>query len=374
MKGIPLVAILFSSAVASVPALAQTPDQGMTLGQVKTIAGDGSEEEQIARLIPYIRLEFRARGVDDELLTAFRLKAEARRRLSALGAFRGITPLAPEPAPDRSEVAKAIVATFQIRKSLLDSAGLDKPATFSFSTFDRSDAALPEGNDRTQISAKAAVIGELTWLTVGDGRLSAVPLFGGELDVTTGLTKDADRITVRVGAKVSLVPEEEGWVNTVVAAYDLSSDRGFDADVRAWSVQYSVVQQKRVDGVLTDSVWLGEGITFKWRPSAGYQWQKVHETAGIPALADLKDTNQWFAMTELEFDFGRIAVKPMGMVGQRRGDRVTTFVLGEVVTSLDLASPSSSVKVGVDLEWAVGHRYPKFLREQRGKIALSVKF
>jgi hypothetical protein len=337
------------------------------LDQVAAVRSQVPGSDNLDELIRFVRLALIARGVDEELLTPYRLRKEAERLSNDLETNPSISATA---VPQYSSVARTFAGTVLLRRTLADAGALDKPASFSFATFHRDDATV-DGNARTQVAANAALIVKLQRWSLGRGRLTLTPMAGAEADLTTGLKKDADRLTVRIGGTITLQPADAGWADTFVVAYDHSTDRDFEADVRGLSVQYSLTQ---VHANFKDSATAGKITSIKWRPTAGYTWLDVKNTAGIPALAELKNADVWFAQAELEVAISRLEIKPLAQFGQRRGDVNTKFSLGQVVTSVRLSQDGSLVQLRLDLELSAGHRYPKFVREQKAKVALSVQF
>jgi len=362
---LPVMLVLVSLGVAITPSRAHA--QSTPPEQSAARAAQAVDPDEVKDLIPSIRLALIARGVDEELLTPYRLRREAERQVRNLPRVKGV---APAFGPRYSAFARTFSGNLLLRRSLADLAALDKPATFSFSTFHPNDASVGE-NARIQVAANAALILKVhRWSLGKDQRLTLTPIFGAEADLTTGLKKDADRLTLRAGGTITLQPDDEGWADTLVIAYDRSTDRDFKADVRGLSIQYSLTEVK-------ESLWDStsqDTVSFKWRPTAGYTWQTVKNAADIPALAQLKDADVWFAQSELEVTISRLVIKPTAQLGQRRGSAKANFALGQWTTSIRLSPANTLVKVGLDLELSAGHRYPKFVREQKAKLALSVQF
>lgn len=311
-----------------------------------------------------VRLALRALGIDDELLTG-RLVQNVTEQL------KGREPGTLLAAAREKRFAKSL-GSITIRRSFLDLTGLDKPAAVSFSSHHRQDVAVADGAERVQFETRAALVWMPAVLTLGKTRHASVsPLVGIDADVTSGLKKDADRITLRAGVRATVSPAAASFSHTVVVAYDRATDRSLEADIRGVTIQYSLIKTHK-DGV--DWITWGGSKTFKWRPSVGYTFLDVRDAAGVEALAGLKDTNQWYGLLETEIGLGVITVKPSGMMGQRRGSTVRTFGLGELTTAFALTDKNAPLKADLTVQLSTGHRFPKFLKERRVKIALAVKF
>jgi hypothetical protein len=178
-------------------------------------------------------------GAKLRLLPNLQAAAQAERDSAPTVDFKTLLPKAAAVPPAPTPVGERLATWLQIRQAFLDEKLVEKPATLSFSTADLSDETVDAGARRNQWSIAAAVILKPSKWVKTTTRWELYPILAYEAALSSGLKKDTDSITHRVGVAGSWLNRTATVAHGFSATVDYNTDRSYASTVVGGTLQYT---------------------------------------------------------------------------------------------------------------------------------------
>jgi hypothetical protein len=311
-------------------------------------------------------------GAKLRLLPNLQAAAQAERDSAPTVDFKTLLPKAAAVPPAPTPVGERLATWLQIRQAFLDEKLVEKPATLSFSTADLSDETVDAGARRNQWSIAAAVILKPSKWVKTTTRWELYPILAYEAALSSGLKKDTDSITHRVGVAGSWLNRTATVAHGFSATVDYNTDRSYASTVVGGTLQYTPAVPSASIGRFVD---LAPKVAFTWRPYLGFTFGDVRNEADRTDLRDRVDFSDLYGKvgSKLVFATRAAVITEMSMFRQLRGAR-KTYGLLESSFKLYIPPENSKTPVSLQLSGAIGHKSPVFKKQQSAKVAIAFKF
>jgi hypothetical protein len=332
------------------------------MNQADTNRDGGIDERELADL----------EAAKIRLLPNLRTATATERESAPTVDFKTLLPKAAPPAPQGEHIADRLAKWLQIRQSFLDEKLVEKPATVSFSTFGRSDETVEAGARRNQWSLAAAVIVRPTAWVATTTRWEVYPVLAYEAALSSGLKKDVDSITHRVGAAGSWLNGTATVAHAFSATFDYNTDHEYASTVLGGTAQYTPGVPAIGVGRFTD---LAPNISFTWRPYLGLTFGDVRSTGERTDLKDKVNFTDLYGTigSKLVFSTHAAVITEVSVSRQLREAEETHGLL-ESSFNLYITPENSKTPVSLQLSGALGRKSPAFKKQQVAKVALAFKF
>jgi hypothetical protein len=306
------------------------------------------------------------------LIANLRAATQAERDAAPTVDFKTLLPKPGAPAASTVPFAERLATWLQIRQSFLDEKLVEKPATLSYATFAASDATVDTGAKRTQWSVAAAMVVRPGSLVMTPGNWELYPVAAYEASLSSGLKKDLDSVTHRVGLAGSWLNGSASVAHAVTATFDYNTDRSYASTVLGATLQYTPGIAAAGIGRFRD---LTPNVSATWRPSAGFTFGEVKDKGTRTDLADRVDFSDLYAKigSKLVFATRAAIISEATVFRQLRGDAKTRG-LAESSFNLYITPENSKTPVSLQLSGSIGRKSPAFKKQQAAKLALAFKF
>jgi hypothetical protein len=286
--------------------------------------------------------------------------------------FKTLLPKALPPASQGEHLADRLAKWLQIRQSFLDEKLVEKPATLSYSTADSSDETVEAGARRKQWSVAAAVILRPTAWVATTTRWELYPVFAYEAALSSGLKKDSDNITHRLGVAGSWLNGTATVAHAFSATFDYYTDHEYASTVLGGTVQYTPAVPAIGIGKFTD---VAPHVSFTWRPYLGLTFGDVKSDGGRTDLKDKVDFSDLYGKigSKLLFSTHAAVITEVSLFCQLRGAQETHGLL-ESSFNLYITPENSKTPVSLQLRGAIGRKSPAFKKQQVATVGLAFKF
>jgi hypothetical protein len=331
------------------------------MNQADTDRNGGIDERELADL----------EAAKVRLLPNLRAASEAERNSAPTIDLKALLPKA-SPAAAGTALADRLATWLQIRQSFLDEKLVEKPATLSYSSAGGSDETIEAGARRNQWSVAAAIVLKAPKWVKTTTRWEVYPVFAYEATLSSGLRKDANSLTHRLGAAGSWLNGGATVAHAFSATFDYNTDRTYDSTVLGATVQYTAGVPSAAIGRFVD---LGSRVSFTWRPYLGFSLGDVTETGARTDLADRVDFSDLYGKigSKLLLSTRAAVISEASVFRQLRGAK-NTYGLIESSFNLYITPENSKTPVSLQVGGTIGRKSPAFKNQHLAKVALAFKF
>jgi hypothetical protein len=332
------------------------------LNQADTNRDGGIDEHELADL----------EAAKIRLLPNLRTATATERESAPSIDFKTMLPKATALVPRPVLLADRLATWLQIRQSFLDEKLVEKPATLSYLTADSSDETLEAGARRNQWSVAAAVIVRPSAWVKTTTSWELYPVLGYEATLSSGLKKDTDSITHRVGLAGSWLNSAATVAHAFTATFDYNTDHEYGSTVLGGTLQYTPGVPAAGVGRFTN---LAPNVSFTWRPYLGFTFGDVRDKGERTDLNDKVDFSDLYGKlgSKLLFATHAAVITDLSLFRQLRGDKKTQGLL-ESSFNLYITPESSKTPVSLQVSGTRGRKSPAFKKQQTVKVALAFKF